>query len=140
MLQNYLKIALRSLFRQKSYAFINVIGLAVGLTCTLLICLHIADDVSFDRFHAKSERIFRFTQWAQDSQTPANTAPAWAGALTADIPQIEATTRFYEGFNEALMSVGEIKLYEKRVKFADANVFDVFDFPLVQGNKRTALI
>jgi putative ABC transport system permease protein len=141
MLQNYLKIAFRSLLRQKSYALINIVGLAVGLTCTLLICLHIADDFSFDRFHTKHERIFRFTQqWKQDTQMPANTAPAWADILKSEIPQVESTVRFYQSFGETLIDAGETKLYEKEVKFADANVFDVFDFALVEGNPRTALL
>ena len=139
MLQNYLKIAFRSLLRQKGYSFINIAGLSVGLTCTLLICLHIADDISFDRFHTKSNRIFRFTQWKEDSQMPANTAPAWAEVFQSDIPHIEATTRIYEGLTETLMSVGDKKMYDTGIRFADPNIFEVFDFPFLQGNPRTAL-
>ena len=139
MLTNYLKIALRNLLRHKSTTAINITGLAVGLACTLLIGVHIADDLSFDRFHTKGDRIVRFVVASEKSQTPEMSAPAWADALKADIPHIEATVRFYEDYTEKLMSVGETKLYEKDLKFADANVFDVFDFPLVQGNPKTAL-
>lgn len=140
MFTNYLKIAFRSLLRQKSYAAINIVGLALGIVCSLLMVLHIADDLAYDRFHSKRDRIYRFTQWNNDGQVPANTAPAWAEALTSDIPQIEAAVRFYENSTETLMSVGETKFYEKRLKFADANVFEVFDFPLVEGDARTALV
>jgi putative ABC transport system permease protein len=139
MLQNYLKIALRSLLRQKSYSAINIVGLAVGLACTLLIGVHIADDLSFDRFHTKGDRIVRFVVASEKSQMPEMSAPAWADALKENISQIEATVRFYEDYTEKLMSVGETKFYEKDLKFADPNVFDVFDFPLVQGNPQTAL-
>ncbi len=140
MLQNYLKIALRSLLRQKSYTAINIVGLALGLTCTILLSLHIADDISFDKFHAKADRIYRFTQWERKNQAPENTAPAWVEHLTQDVPQIQAGTRFYEHFGEILLTVGTTQVYDKTVKFADANVFQMFDFPLVQGNMQTALV
>ncbi|TAE28573.1 MAG: FtsX-like permease family protein [Candidatus Kapaibacterium sp.] len=140
MFQNYLKIALRSLLRQKSYTAINIIGLALGLTCTILLGLHIADDISFDKFHSKADRIYRFTQWDKTHQVPANTAPGWLESLTTDIPHIQAGTRLYEHFGEILLTVGTTQVYDKTVKFADANVFEIFDFPLVQGNMRTALV
>jgi putative ABC transport system permease protein len=140
MLQNYLAIALRSMRRNAIYSLINIVGLAVGLACTLLIGLHIADDLSFDRFHAKADRIYRFTQAGKEVTAPANSAPAWAEALRADVPHIEATTRIYAPYNDVLVAQGEQKMYEKNVRFADANVFAVFDFPLVHGDPRTALV
>jgi putative ABC transport system permease protein len=139
MFTTSLTIALRNLRRQKMYATINIVGLAVGLVCTLLIGLHIADDLAFDRFHSKGDRIYRFTQSSPESQMPANSAPAWADALRENVPQIEATTRLYFPFTETLVARGENIRYEQGVRFADANFFDVFDFPLVQGNPRTAL-
>ncbi len=139
MIANLAKITYRTVLRQKWYSTINIIGLALGLTCTLLIALHIYDDLSYDKHHTKANRIYRFTQWEATTQLPANTAPAWVDILTADIPQIEAGTRFYEHFGEILLTIGQKQIYDKTVKFADANVFQVFDFQLVQGNMRTAL-
>jgi putative ABC transport system permease protein len=139
MFQNYLKIALRSLMRQKNYTAVNIIGLALGLTCTILLGLHIADDISFDKYHSKADRIYRFTQWDRKGQASENTAPAWVDHLTQDIPQIQAGTRFYTHFGEILLTVGTKQVYDKTVKFADANVFQIFDFRLVQGNMQTAL-
>jgi putative ABC transport system permease protein len=141
MIANLAKITYRTVLRQKWYSTINIIGLALGLTCTLLIALHIYDDISYDKHHTKADRIYRFTQWEPTRELPAYTAPAWLDILTSDIPQIEAGTRIYEPFGELqlLLKVGQKQVYDKTVKFADANVFQVFDFPLVQGNMHTAL-
>ncbi len=62
MLKNYLKIALRNLRRYKGYAFINTFGLAVGMACCLLIVLYVQDELSFDRFHEKADRIYRLAE------------------------------------------------------------------------------
>jgi putative ABC transport system permease protein len=139
MLRNYLSIALRSVRRNLTYSFINIVGLAVGLACVLLIGLHIADDLSFDRFHAKADRIYRFTQATPDVNLPSNSAPAWAGVLKAEVPQVESTTRLYSPYSETLVARGETKFYEGSVRFADPNFFTVFDFSFAQGNPRTAL-
>ena len=61
MFRNYLKVAVRNLLRHKIYAFINVLGLAVGIAASVLIFLYVKDETSYDRFHAKSDRIYRIT-------------------------------------------------------------------------------
>ena len=140
MLRNYLKIAYRTLRRQKGYAFINIAGLAVGLACCLLIGLFVWSTLSFDRFHEKAERIYRVIQVAGDGvEASACMAAPMGPALVADLPEVEAAVRLTSKRYPALVQHGEQGFYEWGVAYADANLFDVFSFQLAEGNPATAL-
>ncbi|MEO0741130.1 MAG: ABC transporter permease [Bacteroidota bacterium] len=142
MLKNYLLIALRTLRRQKSYAAINVLGLALGLACFLLIMAYVQHEVDYDQVHPNLDRIHRVVQ-----QQPGNmfmgsdrfavTPAPLAGALVADYPDVtHATTFTYYG---ALLSVDDTHTYKKGL-WASADFFAVFEgFPLLQGDPATAL-
>jgi putative ABC transport system permease protein len=143
MWKNYLKIAWRHLWRQKEFSLLNLVGLSIGLGCVLLISMSILDELSYDAFHSKAERLYRFVQQSEGGARQGSTAPAWADAFKTDAPQIEQTVRFYTSYNGSLVSVsspaGEKSQYEPKFLFADANVFEVFDFPLIAGDAESAL-
>ncbi len=140
MFRNYLKIALRNIRRHRGYTFINIGGLALGMTCVLLILLYVRHELSYDRYHPDAERIYRV---AVKSNFPgrndlALTPTALAPALAAELPEIESSIRIYKS-RDWFVRDGENTFKESRVRFTDANIFDIFSIPLVVGNPRTAL-
>jgi len=146
MLKNYLKVAARNLSRQKGYAAINVFGLAVGIACFVLIALYVQDELSYDRYHAKSDRIYRVVEIIEGAEESASNPLPVGAALIETYPQfVESAVRFfnlqaptlsitYEPPGAPARSFNEAGFF-----FADSTVFDVFDFALVAGDRATAL-
>ncbi|MGI8635760.1 MAG: ABC transporter permease, partial [Segetibacter sp.] len=140
MFKNYFKIAWRSLLRNKSFSFINIMGLAVGMTACLLIFLYVSFELSYDNFHKKAERIYRVVT---DTKTPSETITQGATTtpiaiiMKKDFPEVEDAVRL--GRDGFLVRKGNVKLQEERSVLADSTLFNVFDFPLVSGDKNTAL-
>ena len=97
MIKNYLKVAMRYLLRNKGYTAINILGLAIGITCCILIMMFVRSEFSYDKFHSKSERIYR--AWVvehyddQDDIIDINTPLPLAGALQGSFGEIESTCR-----------------------------------------------
>ena len=142
MLKNYLKIAYRTLVRQKGYTFINVAGLAVGVACCLLIGLFVWSELSFDHFHERAERIYRVVKVADEGEgveASANMPAPMGPALVADLPGVEAAVRLTSKQYRALVQQGANRLYESGLVYADSNLFDVFSFRLIEGDPATAL-
>lgn len=146
MLKNYLKITYRNFVRQKLYSVLNVTGLVVGLSCFLLIALYIQDELSFDRFHAKSDRIFRVVEHFESEGVGEHSAslPFPAGpALEDEFPgQVEHAVRLFNFQSPTLAMANkeaEKAFNESRIFFADSTLFEVFDFPLMRGNREEAL-
>jgi putative ABC transport system permease protein len=145
MLQNYLTIALRSLLRNKAYSLINIFGLAVGLAVCALITLYVADELSFDRFHANADRIYRVDSEVkfQTIQASIASAPAPMGAaMKADFPEVEDFVRFRAtgAWNFQYDNDREHKVFRvEDVAYADPSFFTVFTAPVVQGNGTAAL-
>lgn len=142
MIKNYLKIALRHMIRYKGYSFINITGLTIGMACCMLILLFVKDELSFDRFHEKADRVFRviseFTEKGE-AQRFSQTSPPIAPALKQDFPEIEEAVRLSYPIDKILIKVGESSFYEKQFFYSDANLFRVFSFSLAYGNTETAL-
>ena len=142
MFQNYLTIALRNLLGHKGYSAINVLGLAIGMASCVLILLYVQDELSFDQYHAKKDRIYRIAESATitgRSIEAAVTPPSWAPVLARDYPEIEQFTRIKPPNSRWLIRHGDNRFYERYFVFADSSVFDVFTLPLVQGDASTAL-
>ncbi|MCW3092850.1 MAG: transporter permease [Ferruginibacter sp.] len=140
MLENYIKIAFRNLFRHKAFSCINILGLAVGMSACFLIYLYVSFEISYDNFHKKADRIYRIVS---DVKTPSETINAGitiaplAVYLKKDFPEVEDAVRFSsDGF---LVQKGNVKFQEERTVLADSTLFNVFDFPLIKGDKNTAL-
>lgn len=143
MLSNYIKTAIRSLRRHKSFSLINIAGLTLGLTATLLIAVFVRDEFQFDKFIPGGANIYRvyneYTQ-ATGDQTNAVTPPAYATVLQADFPAVEATTRvLMQGEYKALVEAGSRKFYEAQGRFADSAFFRVFSLPLMPGSAAAPL-
>ncbi|MEZ5042404.1 MAG: FtsX-like permease family protein [Saprospiraceae bacterium] len=141
MLYNYLKVALRNIFREKLYAIINVFGLAIGLGVCLLILLFVKDELSYDKYHSKADQIYRVvTEWRHGTdraiETPINSYRL-APALAVDFPEIAEIVRF-SPFG-GLITYENQDFQEDHLFLVDDNVFDVFDFGWKSGNKATAL-
>jgi putative ABC transport system permease protein len=141
MLKNYLKVALRSLLRQKAYSFINIFGLDVGLACCILIFLFVQHEWSFDTFHQNAGKIFRVIQDEKNAGGE-RTLSAYqplplAPALQEEFPAIIHAVRFITSGN-VIVKHGEAS-FSENVLFADAPMFEMFTFPLLQGNPATAL-
>jgi putative ABC transport system permease protein len=141
MLSNYFKVALRNLLRNRTYAIINISGIAVGMTAFALFALYVADELSFDRFHEKADRIVRVVhhaEWDGGEAHHAVTSAAFAPALKASYPEVDQAVRIVpEGggiihFENKVVSAGGIF-------FTDNSVFDVFTFPFLYGNSKTSL-
>ena len=139
MLKNYFKIAWRNITRSKGYALINIGGLGIGMAAAILILLWVQNEVSMDREHPKSDRIYKTfnrdtfsgERWVWGS-SPKILGPT----LEKDYPEVEQAVRLNTtGF---LFTVGDKKSNESGV-FVDKEFFDVFDFPVLQGNSTTAL-
>ena len=143
MVKNYLKIAVRNLLRHKGYSLINIAGLAIGMACCILILLFVQDELSYDRYHKKAEQIHRLVLEIQAPGKIIDIALSSAPigpALVNDYPEVSNAVRFCSSFGQkALISYGDTRLYEDRFFFADSTVFDVFTFPLMKGNPKTAL-
>ncbi|WP_353721585.1 ABC transporter permease [Dyadobacter sp. 676] len=96
MLLNYLKISIRNFRKQRLFSGLNILGLGIGIAAVWLMLLYVADEVSYDGFHAKADRIFRVTQearWATGSFKLAPTSAPFAQALRNEYPEIEKTVR-----------------------------------------------
>ncbi len=140
MIKNYLKIAFRNLWRHKVFSFINIMGLAVGMTACFLIFLYVRFELSYDSFHKKADRIYRVVA---DIKTPTEVInadrPAWAVAPNAkdEFPEIQSFVRVTS--NNELIRKGDIKFNEENTLWADSSFFTVFDYKLLKGNPQTAL-
>ena len=141
MIQNYFKTALRNLFKNWSYSLINIIGLSVGLAACIFILLFVMHELSYDRFHAHADRIYRMGvqgQMAENSFNQAVTASPMAHAMLEDYPEIEQVTRLKKQ-GAWLVRYGDKKFNEEYFYFADSTFFKVFSFNLLKGNPSTAL-
>ncbi len=141
MLHNYFKIALRSLWRSKAHSFINVFGLALGIACCLLISLFVRDELTFDTFHTKADRIYRVysrEDWGENQQFFNTVTPFPMGpALKENLPEVEHEVRIT--VNTVQVKVGEQQFNESAM-VAGKNFFDVFDFKVVKGNGHEVLL
>ncbi len=146
MLNNYFKIAYRNFSRQKLYSFINVLGLALGIACVLLLTLFVLNEKNYDSFHNNADRIYRIVQRMTESDGSViehSASLPWAvgPALQTDHPDA-TNVRLYKAWQKSplIKYEGQEKgFYEKEVFFVDTTFFDIFSFELIQGNPRTAL-
>ncbi|TLV03039.1 ABC transporter permease [Dyadobacter luticola] len=142
MIRNFLKIAWRTLLRNRAFSAINIAGLGIGLASCMLIGLYVLDELSFDRYHKNADRIVRvvFKGIMQGGKlNEAHVMPPTAAALKADYPEVLASTRIRQA-GAPLIVLNEKLFTDDRMAFVDSNFFDIFTFPLVQGNAKTALV
>lgn len=136
MFKNYLKITVRTLMHNKSYAVINVMGLALGLASSIIILLVVQNELSYDRFHKKSDRTFRVTMNALDFNP--SVSFAIAPAFRNDFPEAELVSQYFYR-NNCLIKVGDALFDETGFAYADNQFARIFDFKWLAGDPKTAL-
>jgi putative ABC transport system permease protein len=144
MLFNYFKIAFRTLLKFRAYTIINLVGLALGLSAGTLILLYVLDEFSFDKFHSKTDRIYRVETKFTDTRPGGSgnahyDANGWAVGTTLqkDFPEVEKV--LYTRSGSFLMVNSEGKRIRERIHFATPEFFDIFSFELIKGNRERAL-
>jgi putative ABC transport system permease protein len=142
MIKNHFKIALRSLLRNKTFTLINISGLAIGLATCLLIMLFVQNELSYDRFNEKADRIVRvvFRGAVQgEKMKEANVMPPVAQTMQKDYPEVQQATRLRKaGFPR--ISIGDKTFKDDAFAYVDSNFFQVFTLPFLKGDPRTALL
>jgi putative ABC transport system permease protein len=147
MFQNYFKSAWRNMLHNRTSSLINISGLSIGIACTLLIVIFIKNELSYDRFHRDSNRIFQVVlNGNMDGQEfwAGNTPPPVGAALTSNIPEVESFTRFYKP-NDIVVryeqnNASEKFFTEKNILAVDSNFLQLFDFKIAAGDAATALM
>ena len=140
MLKNFVKIALRNLLRQKGYSFINIFGLTAGITVSCLLFLYVWDELSYDKFHSNSHRIYRIIEKLASpdgDRLIGQTSPALEEALVS-IPEIENTTSLYQLGGHVNFFIGEERFLERNWKIVTPTITSVFDLDFIEGNPETA--
>jgi putative ABC transport system permease protein len=142
MIKNYFKIAWRNLRKNKVYSFINIAGLAIGLSCFLLIALYVMDELSYDRYNVKADQIYRINSdihiGGADLHIPL-TSDMMGQLLKQDYPQVEEYTRIYTSSGNKLIKKGNEYIDESRVANVDSTFFNLFTLPAIEGDTKTAL-
>jgi len=141
MFRHYLMTALRNVGRQKGYSFLNISGLALGMACTILIVLYVHRELSYDRFHANADRIFRVTMEGMFGGEPihmAVTPDPLAAAIVSRYPEVAVATRVLKR-DPVSVRYADRDFTESEIVWADPALFEVFTFPLIQGDPKTAL-
>jgi predicted permease len=141
MFRNYLVTALRTIFRQKVFSFINIMGLAFGLACALLILLWIQDELSYDKFHENADRLFRVEedQFYSGEVYHVNVTPYPSGPVWKDeIPEIDDACR-HQWPNGMLFRYGDNSFYERGCVAVDSSFFNMFSYSLLQGDPSQVL-
>jgi putative ABC transport system permease protein len=141
MIIHYIKIAVRHLARQKTLAFINISGLSIGLACFSLFLLFAVNEFSYDRHHVHAARIFRVNEWyTMEGRPPggeSSVSTPLGPAMKRDLPDVEDYVRIH-GMGQQVVKV-DGKVSGSKLSFADAQVLQVFSFPLIAGNAAGAL-
>jgi len=142
MFINYLKITLRNIKRHKGYSFINIAGLAIGMTCSILILLYVRSELSFEKFHKNTDNIYRVIMH-QEGNFFGNTdwlpwtPPILAPTLKKDLPEVIHAARFEN--RRQLITYKDKKIYEEDFCYTDPEFFDIFTFSIIKGDPQTAL-
>lgn len=142
MFRNYLKIAWRSLLRNKSFSAINILGLSIGMAVCFIILLFVQDELSYDRFNVKANNIYRIDFKANINEgkiNESNVMPPVARTLQQDYPEVKEATRLRQLGHPHVFVNGK-EFYDASLVYVDSNFFNVFTIPFLQGDAHTALL
>ncbi len=141
MFKNNFLTAYRNLIRKPGFTLINITGLAIGLAACMLILLYISDELSYDKFHSNSERIYRLYNKSligNNEFKGTYTPSPLAETMLAEYPEIEKVTRLWNR-SQRSFRVGEATFIEDKFFFADSSFFQIFDFELIEGDPKNVL-
>lgn len=144
MLKSYFKIAIRNLQRQKGYTTVNVLGLTVGIVSIFFIQNFIESELSYDKHHKDGDRFYRVSTLSfqnGDSLKMATSPPGLKSRILSKMPEVEASTRIvnYLGISKNILRHGEKAISETKGYIADPNFFELFNYPVIHGNRSTML-
>ena len=140
MFKNFFKLTFRNLLRNKTYSFLNIFGLAIGITCAGLIFLWVEDEMHFDQFNVKKDHLYFARVNAKFDAgvfTHGSTPGVMGPAIQKEIPGIVNTCRTTENETSLLFRIGEKSVYAAG-KYAEPSLFNMFTLPFVQGNAKSA--
>ncbi len=135
-----LKAGIRNFWKNRSYSFLNILGLAIGIACAGLIFLWVEDETAFDQVHVKKDRIYMvLNNWpfSQHFSTYESTPGLMGPAIKKEIPGVVNTCRTIEGKSTQLIAIGNKSIYSDGI-YADSSIFSIFTIPFLQGNAATA--
>src|SRR6185437_14736060 len=141
MIKNLLLIAARNFKKDKWYSLLNILGLTIGITFSLFLIFYVRDELNYDRYNKKADRIFRIVSYIQERDKNTNwtlTQAPLAATLKKDYPEVEESTRFM-GKERTLFKYGDNNFYETKIFYADSTVFRIFTYPFLEGNAAHAL-
>jgi len=142
MFKNLLLVALRNLKRDKWYSLLNILGLAIGISFSVLLIFFIKDELSYDRYNINADRIYRVNGYIKESDKDemkwANTQFPLAPALKKDYPEVEEAIRFVSA-DKRMYKNGDLRFYEEKIFYTDSNVFKIFTYPFLEGSSNIAL-
>ncbi|MBS0000823.1 MAG: ABC transporter permease, partial [Cyclobacteriaceae bacterium] len=141
MLRNYFVVAIRNIRKQKFYAFINILGLTIGVAATLFIILYVSDELSFDRFHTNIDRMYRVGlngRLAGQEVHVAATPPPLGQAMVNEIPGVEGALRMWQ-WTDVVIRYEDQVYTEDLIFHTDSNFFEFFTFTMIEGDPSTAL-
>lgn len=140
MFKNYLKVALRNIKKHWGYSVINISGLVIGMACAILILLWVQDELNFDKFHKNIDDLYIVgarMHFGNEIQNWGSCPPALGPAFKADYPEVLNSAR-YHGISDLAVRY-EDKMFTERIRAADPSLLEMFTYPLILGDKRTAL-
>ncbi len=141
MIQNFLKIALRNLWRQKSSALINIIGLSIGIASSLIIFMFVFNETNYDSFHRNGKNIYKVYQHSMvngESSMDGVTPVPMAAALMSDYPEVLSAVRMYQSDN--ILAIVDHQYFNiNHALYVDSSFFEVFSFNLIRGNRPSVL-
>jgi len=144
LLPNYIKTALRNISRNPVYASINILGLATGIACCILILVYLQYQLSFDNFHAKSDQLYRLnkvvTPKTGGTELHAITSGPMGPQMQLDFPEVKKVVRVLPWFDDGLISFQQQNLKVDDFVLVDSTFFELFDFRLLRGDPETALV
>lgn len=141
MFKNLFKIALRNIFKDKVYSAINILGLTIGITCSIFLFMYILDELSYDRYHTNANNIYRIVSNIKEPDNAFTWAVAqvpMAQELRNNYPEVKNAVRFY-GTGRTLYKNGEKQFNEEDFYLTDSTVFDMFTYEFMAGDVNTAL-
>ncbi|MBK5271136.1 MAG: ABC transporter permease, partial [Bacteroidia bacterium] len=142
MIKNFLLIALRNLKKDGWYSLVNILGLTIGITFSLFLIFYIKDELSYDKYHKKADRIYRINSYIHERDKNTDwvlTQFPLGPMLKKDYPEVEEMVRF-SSRERTLFKNGENNFYETKIYYADSTIFNVFTHKFVEGNAATALL
>ncbi|MGW8316313.1 MAG: ABC transporter permease, partial [Bacteroidales bacterium] len=141
MFRNFIKVAVRYFTHRFGYSLLNILGMTLGIASALYLILYVSDELSYDRYHEKADRIYRVQSHITETDDEFTWIVAqipFAPQVKEDYPEVESVTRIF-GFDRALFTYGENSFTEEEVYYADSTFFDIFTYKTVEGSTEGAL-